>query len=514
MEEDLLAQQFDNLVDLFPDVCPEYLHAKAVELAGNEGAMIRWIDQTLEATTKDLPTRKDYEKRKEEAELIEKYSTQLTVEEILTMYDNDPESYFMDGTRKVSELYKEHSKAHLKREFRYTSMVSINKVFDKHSGLYLPCFRALSTCIAGKRKTQRKDHEAPLPSEADFNFLKELQYCRKDAEVRQHLDQVASERQKMLEMARASNSLCECPCCGNDECLAEEMLPCPNDHNYCKECIQRACTVAIGDGLTELKCLMHCDKPFTLASLQAALGKQTFLKWLKKIQIAEIEKAGLSDLEQCPFCPFATIMDVPKEINKLFECQNPECGEASCRLCREVSHIPLRCEEVEKDDEVRMRTYIENKMAEAMIRSCYNCNRPYIKQDGCNKITCCNCGALMCYICRLPVKDYNHFYGQGSEPVSGKCPLWTDNNLVHDRDVALGALEAQNALNKNQPGVILKNDPTKGLNMANAQAPIEALIRPPPQPIAQHHPAQVRPPPPVIPQLFVLRPPVLRPPIH
>ncbi len=42
VEEDLLAQQFDNLVDLFPDVCPEYLHAKAVELAGNEGAMIRY----------------------------------------------------------------------------------------------------------------------------------------------------------------------------------------------------------------------------------------------------------------------------------------------------------------------------------------------------------------------------------------------------------------------------------------------------------------------------------------
>jgi hypothetical protein len=48
--------------------------------------------------------------------------------------------------------------------------------------------------------------------------------------------------------------------------------------------------VAIGDGLTELKCLMHCDKPFPHASLQAALGKQTFSKWLKKIQIAEIEK--------------------------------------------------------------------------------------------------------------------------------------------------------------------------------------------------------------------------------
>ena len=91
-------------------------------------------------------------------------------------------------------------------------------------------------------------------------------------------------------------------------------------------------------------------------------------------------QAGLSGLEQCPFCPFATIMDVPKEVNKLFACQNPECGKESCRLCREDSHIPLRCEEVEKDDEVRMRTYIENKMAEAMIRNCYSCKRPYIKQ--------------------------------------------------------------------------------------------------------------------------------------
>ena len=102
---------------------------------------------------------------------------------------------------------------------------------------------------------------------------------------------------------------------------------------------------------------------------------------------------------------------------------------------------------------------------------------------------------------RLPVKDYSHFYGQGATPVSGKCPLWTDNNMVHDRDVAQGALEARNAFNKDQPGLILKNDPTLGINMANAQAPIEALIRPPPQ--AVHlPPAQALPP--------LLRAPVLQ----
>jgi hypothetical protein len=36
-------------------------------------------------------------------EMVEKYTLdQVTVEEILKMYDNDPESFFMDNTRTVS----------------------------------------------------------------------------------------------------------------------------------------------------------------------------------------------------------------------------------------------------------------------------------------------------------------------------------------------------------------------------------------------------------------------------
>ena len=64
-------------------------------------------------------------------------------------------------------------------------------------------------------------------------------------------------------------------------------------------------------------------------------------------------------------------MDTKPDENKIFICQNPDCGKESCRLCKEISHIPLRCEEVEKDAEVRKRTYIENKMTEAMIRKVY-----------------------------------------------------------------------------------------------------------------------------------------------
>lgn len=120
-------------------------------------------------------------------------------------------------------------------------------------------------------------------------------------------------------------------------------------------------------------------------------------------------------LERCPFCDFVTIMETPKEENKVLKCLDPSCGKESCRLCREESHIPLRCDEVEKDAEVRKRTYIENKMTEALLRKCYKCERVFLKSDGCNKMRC-KCGAQMCYLCRKPVTGYEHFYGQGGAP--------------------------------------------------------------------------------------------------
>ncbi len=50
-------------------------------------------------------------------------------------------------------------------------------------------------------------------------------------------------------------------------------------------------------------------------------------------------------------------------------------GALSFRECHLENHIPLKCKEVEKTDETRMRTFVENKMAEAMIRKCPDCNK-------------------------------------------------------------------------------------------------------------------------------------------
>lgn len=90
-----------------------------------------------------------------------------------------------------------------------------------------------------------------------------------------------------------------------------------------------------------------------------------FSKLISKRQMQEVKSAGIENLECCPFCDFAAI---PNPEDKLFHCLNEECMKETCRLCKEPSHIPLRCDEVEKDDDVKKRTYIENKMTEALLR--------------------------------------------------------------------------------------------------------------------------------------------------
>lgn len=43
-----------------------------------------------------------------------------------------------------------------------------------------------------------------------------------------------------------------------------------------------------------------------------------------------------------------------------------------------------------------------------IVRECYNCGKRFIKEDGCNKMVC-SCRAVMCYLCKKPIKGYDHF---------------------------------------------------------------------------------------------------------
>ena len=145
--------------------------------------------------------------------------------------------------------------------------------------------------------------------------------------------------------------------------------------------------------------------------------------------------------------------------------------------------MPLRCDEVEKKDEEEARKRIEEQLSEAMIRECWKCHAKYFKEEGCNKMTCPKpgCGAKMCYLCKQPVKDYTHFYGQGGAPSATKtCPLWTDNIRLHEQEIANAAAKAKEEMAAKNPHLTLKHDPTKGIALpaqpVNLQGQVSLLV--------------------------------------
>jgi TRIAD3 protein (E3 ubiquitin-protein ligase RNF216) len=151
------------------------------------------------------------------------------------------------------------------------------------------------------------------------------------------------------------------------------------------------------------------------------------------------------------------VIDDPNE--RVFRCLNQECLKETCRTCGESNHIPLRCDEVEKKDELDMRTFIENRVTEAMIRVCYKCKQRFYKLEGCNKMTCA-CGASMCYVCRQPIKGYDHFNN------NEKCGANTDVVTMHQEEMRLAYDEAKNAYIERHPeaqDLVLKYDPQQHL---------------------------------------------------
>jgi len=141
-------------------------------------------------------------------------------------------------------------------------------------------------------------------------------------------------------------------------------------------------------------------------------------------QEANLRLAGIKNLASCPFCPFAAEYP-PVEVDREFRCQAPDCEKVSCRLCKLKSHIPKSCDEFAKENGLSIRRQIEEAMSAALIRKCNKCNTPFVKEEGCNKMTCTRngCFNIQCYVCSKSC-TYDHFNDPGR---GGKLGNWYVN---------------------------------------------------------------------------------------
>ncbi|KAK0046834.1 E3 ubiquitin-protein ligase RNF216 [Biomphalaria pfeifferi] len=280
-----------------------------------------------------------------------------------------------------------------------------------------------------------------MPAVIDEYFYHELWFTRNEQKVVDYPKEKELKRRQKVEEAKLNGQIYECCCCFDDECLFEELASCPEGHLFCKTCVIRSTESAFGEMKVVFPCLAGgCDQNISLNTLQTILPSNLFSKIIRRIQEEEVQKANIPDLVTCPFCPFATIMPNPED--KVLKCLNPECLKESCRLCQEPNHIPLRCNEVEKKAETDMRTYIENQISEAVMRKCHRCGKKFIKEAGCNKMTCI-CGATSCYACKAKDIDYDHFRGP-------QCAN-TNPEAIHQKDIQETIVKAKAQYIKDHP---------------------------------------------------------------
>lgn len=82
-----------------------------------------------------------------------------------------------------------------------------------------------------------------------------------------------------------------------------------------------------------------------------------------------------------------------------FTCRSPRCARTSCLSCGKPWADVHVCHE---SSLVALRTQVEQAMSLAIKRVCPRCNTSFVKNSGCNKLTC-PCGYKMCYVCRKDI---------------------------------------------------------------------------------------------------------------
>ncbi|KAJ7449917.1 hypothetical protein FB451DRAFT_1052540 [Mycena latifolia] len=242
----------------------------------------------------------------------------------------------------------------------------------------------------------------------------------------------------------------ECGCCFSNYPF-DKMIQCPDAHLFCSSCMTTYAETLLGAHDHRIICMDQsgCKLPFPNAQLHRFLTPKLMSLYERVKQTKEVEAAGIEGLEECPFCEYKCVIENEQE--KLFRCGNEEggCGAVSCRQCKQLDHLPKSCKEMEEDKNLDGRHSIEEAMTRALMRNCPKCQKAFIKEQGCNKMTCPNCFALSCYICRKLITGYEHFAQQPGQPAvassskaGSKCALWDAVEQRHAEE----AKAAQKAL--------------------------------------------------------------------
>jgi TRIAD3 protein (E3 ubiquitin-protein ligase RNF216) len=221
----------------------------------------------------------------------------------------------------------------------------------------------------------------------------------------------------------------ECSCCCDDK-IIEEFGQCTDGHLICKVCIKKHAENTIYQQLScKIKCIdcnEKCFGEFSEETLQSILNERVFTEYKNLKKVDEINELCVDDIniKLCQHCGAGTDIGENSE-QYLLVCM--ECFKDTCLKCNQVDHPGKPCYSLGNISHGK-RQEIEDKMSEALIVKCNQCNKSIFKNEGCNKVTCI-CGTHNCYICKQIIPKavgYSHFC-RSHDCDCNKCHLWEQN---------------------------------------------------------------------------------------
>jgi TRIAD3 protein (E3 ubiquitin-protein ligase RNF216) len=221
----------------------------------------------------------------------------------------------------------------------------------------------------------------------------------------------------------------ECSCCCDDKVI-EDFGQCTDGHLICKVCIKKHAENTIYQQLScKIKCIdcnEKCFGEFSEETLHEILNDRVFSEYKNLKKIEEINQLCVDDIniKLCQHCGAGT--DIGENSDQyLLVCM--ECFKDTCLKCNQVDHPGKACYSLGNITQSK-RQEIEDKMTEALIVKCNQCNKSIFKNEGCNKVTCV-CGTHNCYICKQIIPKsvgYSHFC-RSHNCDCNKCHLWEQN---------------------------------------------------------------------------------------
>lgn len=471
------AHCLESVLEIFPDVSHEYVKKRYndFEKAGGYtyeklpglARLDTMIEELLAATIYPKQEKVvSQKKRKRESSCSSNESIDDTQ---WTRLDRDaaPRSH-LAGTIRVM----------LKAEFPTIPNVYINDQFSAHKHVY-QAFVALSEAIdnfdpkhpafSKGRASTKTTGTAEFIAKASgypelYEELKAARHHVQHIRVRRSAkDTKQQAEEENARHAKEAGETIECSVCFDDVAM-NRQIHCDGEvaHFTCFGCATNYVSSEVGQSRCKVLCTAGCGAGFAPHQMKLLSDKPLLAKLAELEQQKAIRDAGLEDLEECPFCDYKAEVP-PIEEDFEFRCMNPECQKISCRRCKLISHVPLSCakykQSLDADNELGAIHRIEEAMTEALMRSCNKCKTRFIKEYGCNKMTCPTCSNLQCYVCSESLHNYDHFDpgrvpGQSkASTASTKCPLYDNVEERHAREVKEAEAAARAKIVQEDPNV-------------------------------------------------------------